>query len=213
MIRKRSGCNNRSFAIGRMYFASPSSGEHFYLRTLLTIVKGATSFEDLCTIDGILCPIFKDACKERGLLCDDQEWIQCLKQAADMQTGSQLHTLFATILLHGTPTSPHELWDAYKDKICDDLPWKISQMYPNNPDPPPELIYDYGLYLLDQQLMKGGKTLSEIAQMPFSTLRDWDQHGPNFVLHEQLNYDQDQLEFNWPWKSLTMSRDRFIMLS
>jgi len=91
------------------------------------------------------------------------------------------------------PTSPHELWDKYKDKICDDLPWKISQMYPNDPEPSPELTYDYGLYLLDQQLMQGGKTLSEIAQMPLSTLRDWGQLAPNFILHEQLNYDQDQL--------------------
>jgi len=164
-----------------MYFASPSAGERFYLRTLLTVVKGATSFEDLRTVNGILCPTFKDACKERGLLHDDQEWIQCLKEAADMQTGSQLRVLFATILLHGTPTSPHELWDKYKDKI--------SQMYPSDPDPLPELIYDYGLYLLDQQLMKGGKTLSEIPQMPLSTLRDWGQLAPNFILHEQLNYD------------------------
>jgi len=51
-------------------------------------------------------PTFKDACKERGLLRDDQEWIQCLKEAADMQTGSQLRTLFATILIHGTPHLP-----------------------------------------------------------------------------------------------------------
>jgi hypothetical protein len=184
----------KGFAIGRMYFASPSSGERFYLRTLLTVVKGATSFEDLRTFNGILLPTFKDACKERGLLRDDQEWIQCLKEAADMQTGSQLRNLFATILIFGTPTSPHELWDKYKDKICDDLAWKISQMYPNDPDPAPELIYDYGLYLLDQQLMKSGKTLSEIAQMPLSILRDWGQLAPNFILHEQLNYDQDKLE-------------------
>ena len=184
----------KGFAIGRMYFASPSSGERFYLRTLLTVVKGATSFEDLRTVDGVLCPTFKHACKERGLLRDDQEWIQCLKEAADMQTGTQLRTLFATILLHGTPTSPDELWNQFKDKICDDLAWRISQMYPNDPDPSPELIHDYGLYLLNQQLMHGGKSLSEIPQMPLSTLRHWDQLAPNFILHEQLNYHPDQLE-------------------
>ena len=37
----------RGFAIGRMYFASPNSGERFYLRMLLTVVRGATSFQDL----------------------------------------------------------------------------------------------------------------------------------------------------------------------
>src|SRR6202050_3360675 len=123
--KKKWTLRQQGFAIGRMYFASPSSGEHFYLRTLLTIVKGATSFEDLHTVDGVLCPTFKEACKQRGLLHDDKEWIQCLNEAADMQTGSQLRTLFATILLHCTPTSPHDLWDKVKDKICDDLTWKI----------------------------------------------------------------------------------------
>ena len=42
------------FQIGRMYYAHPSSGERFYLRLLLTVVTGATSFEDLRTFQGIL---------------------------------------------------------------------------------------------------------------------------------------------------------------
>jgi len=165
----------------------------FYLRTLLTIVKGATSFEDLRTFDGVLLPTFKEACKQRGLLRDDQEWIQCLDEAADMQVGSQLRVLFATILHHCTPISPHELWVQFRDKICDDLAHKISQIYPNDPDPTPELIYDYGLYLIDRQLMKGGKRLSEIAEMPLPALRDWGAAAPNFLLQEQLDYDQDHL--------------------
>jgi len=42
----------RGFAIGHMYYAHPSSGERFYLHTLLSAVKGATSFEDLCRVNG-----------------------------------------------------------------------------------------------------------------------------------------------------------------
>ena len=39
----------QGFALGRMYFIPPKSGDElFYLRTLLTVVKGPTSFEDLC---------------------------------------------------------------------------------------------------------------------------------------------------------------------
>jgi len=162
---------------------------------LLTVVKGATSFEDLRTFDGVLLPTFKEACKQRGLLRDDHEWVQCLDEAAEMQVGSQLRTLFATILLHCEPTSPHELWNQFKDKICDDLAYKISQIYPNDPDPSPELIHDYGLYLIDQLLMKAGKRLSSIGEMPASVLRDWGQAvpNPNFILQEQLDYDQDHL--------------------
>lgn len=35
--------HKRGVAIGRMYAAAPSSGERFYLRLLLTVVKGMLS--------------------------------------------------------------------------------------------------------------------------------------------------------------------------
>jgi hypothetical protein len=42
----------RGFAIGRMYYAHPTSGELYYLRMLLNYIKGATSYEHLRTMDG-----------------------------------------------------------------------------------------------------------------------------------------------------------------
>jgi hypothetical protein len=45
-----------------MAFVHPSSGEHFYLRTLLTIIKGAKSWEDLRIFEGHLYPTYKAAC-------------------------------------------------------------------------------------------------------------------------------------------------------
>jgi hypothetical protein len=52
----------RDLAIGRMYYANPTAGDRFYLRLLLTVVKGAISFEDLRTVDGIMHATFKQAC-------------------------------------------------------------------------------------------------------------------------------------------------------
>ncbi len=63
----------RGFAIGRMYYAHPTSGEHYYLRMLLNCVKGATSYEHLRTMDGIEHNTFKDAFIAMGLLEDDNE--------------------------------------------------------------------------------------------------------------------------------------------
>jgi len=37
----------KDFAIGHMYYCHPTSGECFYIWTLLTAIKGATSFQDL----------------------------------------------------------------------------------------------------------------------------------------------------------------------
>ena len=66
--KKRS---RRQFAVGRMTWFSPKSGEVFYLRLLLVYVRGATSFEDLRTVNGEICATFRDACVKRGLLIDD----------------------------------------------------------------------------------------------------------------------------------------------
>ena len=89
-------------AIGRMYFASPAQGEQFYLRMLLTTVTGATSFANLRSVNHIQYGTFKEACHALGLLENGNEWIQCLTEAGEIQTGSSLRSLFAIILLCST---------------------------------------------------------------------------------------------------------------
>jgi len=68
-------------AVGHMYFVHVASGERFYLHLLLTVVAGATSFENLRTIDGVVYPTFQATCGAMGLLQDDQEWDACLREA------------------------------------------------------------------------------------------------------------------------------------
>jgi len=78
---KRWTMRKRGFAIGRMYYAHPTSGERYYLRMLLNCVKGATSYEHLRTVDGKEHNTFKDACIIMGLLVDNNEWDQALEEA------------------------------------------------------------------------------------------------------------------------------------
>jgi hypothetical protein len=102
------------FVIGCMFFIPPTAGEWFYLQTLLTVVKGAKSFDDLCRYNSDEpYPTFHAACIARGLLEDDGEWSQCLKEASLMQTGTQLRHLFMTILLFYTPSQPDQLWERF----------------------------------------------------------------------------------------------------
>jgi hypothetical protein len=44
---KRWTMHKRSFAIGRMYYAHPTSDERYYLQMLLNYVKGATSYDHI----------------------------------------------------------------------------------------------------------------------------------------------------------------------
>ena len=141
----------RGFAIGRMYHAHPTSGERYYLRLLLTSVRGAKCWEDLYSFEGIQYPSFREASIAHGLLKDDQEWFQCLKEASHMQMGSQLRSLFVTIIKDCSPADPRALWDRFWPNICDDLRHHL-QTHGRIEDPSEEQIQDYGLYLIDKLL-------------------------------------------------------------
>ena len=179
----------KGFAIGRMYFVSPSSGERFYLRTLLTVAKGSTSFEDIRTVDGTLYPTFRDACIARGLLEDDGEWIICLQDASQMQTGGSLRQLFASVLLFCTPSFPNKLWMRFRDFICDDLAHRIQTQY-HIGHPSQDQVYDLGLYLLESILKSSGKSLANFHPMPEPAF-NWDLHTGNALITEQLDYDRE----------------------
>lgn len=45
--------------IGRLYFVHPSTGERYFLRMLLMIVKGAQSYEDIRTFQNVVHSTFK----------------------------------------------------------------------------------------------------------------------------------------------------------
>jgi hypothetical protein len=92
--------------IGRMFTVSPLAGEAYYLRMLLTHVRGATSYEDIRTVNGEAHPTFKAACAARGLLADDSEWESALREAASAAPPSELRALFVSILVFCNPTDP-----------------------------------------------------------------------------------------------------------
>lgn len=76
-IRKR---RNQRFQVGRVVSAHPAEGERYYLRVLLNHVVGATSFEELRTVDGFVCPSFREAAEMRGLVEADNTIDECLAE-------------------------------------------------------------------------------------------------------------------------------------
>ena len=105
----------RGDTIGRMYFLGPKAGDRFYLRLLLSHVKGATSFEDLRTVDGRVCSTYQEACILRGLTKNDREWDEALMEASQTSTGAAMRRLFVIILIECNPSDPESLWEAHKD--------------------------------------------------------------------------------------------------
>ncbi|XP_029175401.1 uncharacterized protein LOC114943847 [Nylanderia fulva] len=65
--------------LGRIYSVSPAQTELYHLRLLLLTVKGATSFNDLRTVNREFYQSFSAACLTLGLIKDDDEWKRAMK--------------------------------------------------------------------------------------------------------------------------------------
>ncbi|XP_043468117.1 uncharacterized protein LOC122502237 [Leptopilina heterotoma] len=88
---KRKGSFN---VIGRMYSISPSQSKLFHLRLLLIVVKGATSYDHLQTVNNIVHDTFRSACLALGLIEDDEEWERALTEGEVWMMPQQLRRLF-----------------------------------------------------------------------------------------------------------------------
>ncbi len=95
---------------------------------LLSVVKGALSFEDLATCDGEIHTTFRSACYARGMMADDTELIATFQEIIETTVSvEQLRKLFVTMLINGGPQDPRALFDMFVDDLSDgtDGPDKI----------------------------------------------------------------------------------------
>jgi hypothetical protein len=119
--------------IGRIHFVHPSAGERYYVRMLLMVVKGAQNYESLRTYDHILHPTFKEACRARGLLEDDQEWYNAFDEATSWATSNQLRQLFVTMLLFCEVGDELSFFEKVWRLLADDIQYNTRQML-NHPE-------------------------------------------------------------------------------
>ena len=114
---KRMGQNT----VGRINFVPPKSGETFYLRILLNKVKGPTSFEDIRTINGNVYDTFKDACYAMGLLDDDKEYIDSIRETHSWASASFCRNLFVSLITTDNLYRPENVWKETWNLLSDDL--------------------------------------------------------------------------------------------
>lgn len=184
---------NHTPVIGRMAYAHPTSGERFYLRMLLNIVKGATSFEEIRTVDGVVYNTYQEACFHRGLLDSDGEWHAALEDASGFQTGEKLRELFVTMLLFCNVADVRDLWDKHWKDMADDIEYterKKCQL--------PDLIISeerkqfLALSEIDLLLRRNGKTLADYPTLP-SIPSALVGERQNRLIYEELSYDREAL--------------------
>jgi hypothetical protein len=161
----------RGKSIGRMYYCSPIAGERYYLRLLLTVVRGPKSFEELYWYEDVRYPTYRSACVARGLAEDDKEWFQCFTEAVVFTPGHGLRMLLITALLQDLIGDELAIWERFKDKFCDDLLYQLQQPGVSFPLPLLHPEYDYGLFLIRRKLADSQRMLDR-CKLPVNVF-DW----------------------------------------
>ncbi|KAK1650868.1 hypothetical protein QYE76_068673 [Lolium multiflorum] len=178
--------------IGRIYYVQPNVGELYYLRMLLMIVKGATSYEDLKTYQGTTYLFFKEACAARGLLGDDTEWYHAFDEAVLWGFGARLRQLFVTMLLYCGVKNEKTFFERYWVDLADDLQYgiRLARQDPKYEVPIGQLR-DMLLSELESVFLKNGARIADF-NLPPRTTYEGVFHG-NRLMQEEMAYDSDAL--------------------
>ena len=80
-----------------------------------------TSYEDIRTIDGVVYSTFREARYALGLLDDDQEFIDGIKEASVWALERYLRRFFVSMLLSNYLSQPHTVWEQTKSLLSEDL--------------------------------------------------------------------------------------------
>jgi len=179
----------KGYSIGRLPFAHPNYGERYYLRLLLTKICGATSFEDIRTIRGVLHPAFKSACMALGLLDDDGEWHAALIEASTWASGVQLRNMFCSMLMFSEIADPVKFWDTHWVHLTDDLLHTIRhQTRMPDMDLPCTGIQNLGLLEIERILNRNGQSLRNFPPMPLPSV-EAAMYATNRLIIDELDYD------------------------
>ncbi|XP_074365338.1 uncharacterized protein LOC141706500 [Apium graveolens] len=123
--------HKRGKKIGRLSYTHHSAVELWFLRLLLTKVRGATSYESLRTVKGQTYNTFQEACKEYDLLDDDNEWHMVLSQCSESGFPPQIRQLFVHIMVNCKVPDLGDLWKKHWTTMMDDLLLKQQQLTGN----------------------------------------------------------------------------------
>jgi hypothetical protein len=106
--------------VGRIFGVSHFNSELFALRRLLSVVKGAVSFEDMATVDGVVHATFRAACLARGMMSGDAELEAALREMIETTVSiDQIRRHFARLIVHSAPADPQAMFNMFVDDLCD----------------------------------------------------------------------------------------------
>ncbi|KAL5177308.1 ATP-dependent DNA helicase PIF1 [Glycine soja] len=184
----------KGYTIGRLLWVPPITGELFYLRMMLTVCKGPTSFEDLRTVDNVQYPTYKEACFAMGFLQDDKEFIEEIKEAKDWGSTHYIRKLFVLLLLTTTMSKPEQVWDQTWHWMADDIVYNCKK---SSTSPVLQLddrtLQNLVLLEIEELLQANQRSLRDYPSMPYPEDANCPAYLDNSLILAELNYNNQEL--------------------
>ncbi|XP_058746103.1 uncharacterized protein LOC131618973 [Vicia villosa] len=168
----------RGRTIGRLIWVPPSTGELYYLRMMLMVVKGPTCYEDIKKVGGIVRESYRDACFEMGFLNDDKEYVAAINEAKDWGSGYFLRKLFVTMLLSGTIDRPRHVWEKTWRILSDDMQLSTTK------------LKNLTLIEIENMMQLNRRSLHEFKDMPYPDSYVT-RHVGNRLIYDEHDYNAD----------------------
>ncbi|XP_058752597.1 uncharacterized protein LOC131625751 [Vicia villosa] len=195
----------KGYTIGRLIWVPPTTGELYYLRMMLTHVKGPKSYDEIKTVNNVKYDTFRDACFAMGFIGDDREFISAITEAFHWGSGHYLRLLFVHMLLSSSINRPKHVWSKTRHLLSDGILYS-QQRIANNRGLrlTNEEILNLTLIEIEKLLRRSRKSLSDFPGMPKPHGYIIEELG-NSLIYEERNYDpaRQLQEFNTLYNNLT----------
>ncbi|XP_056860135.1 uncharacterized protein LOC108835628 [Raphanus sativus] len=151
-----------------------------------------------------------DACFALGLMDDDKEFIEAIKEATDNSSATYARKLFARMLVSKTISQPHVVWEATWEYLTEDILYK-KRRETGRPDMnlSIEQIKNIALTEIENHLLSNGRSLKKWPLMPKP--EDFACYNGNRLIDDELNYVvEDQLKENERLMALITNEQRVV---
>uniref|UniRef100_A0A0R0IBC5 ATP-dependent DNA helicase n=1 Tax=Glycine max TaxID=3847 RepID=A0A0R0IBC5_SOYBN len=198
----------KGYTIGRLLWVPPITGELFYLRMMLTVCKGPTSFEDLRTVDNVQYSTYKEACFAMRFLQDDKEFIEAIKEAKDWGSAHYIRKLFVLLLLAATMSKPEQVWDQTWHWMADDIVYNYKKSSTSTTlQLDDRTLQNLVLLEIEQLLQENQRSLRDYPSMSYPEDANFPAYLDNSLILAELNYNNEELrsEFEHLFSHMTAS--------